>query len=292
MNELKQVLSVRWRRWLREPLLHFAVVGFALFIVDEVRHTGGDGARIAGDAGARIVITPQREARLARQYSLQFGVQPDAAMMKQLLERDIEEEMLFRRGLALGLDKDDEIVRRRVVQKMQFLLEDVSAPAEPQEAELAVYFAAHEARYVEPPHVTFSHVYFSADAGDAVARRRAEEALRHLEQGADAMSLGDAFPDLYHFAAFGAEQVQRLFGHGDFAAATFSAPPGSWTGPYRSNYGWHLLHVESRREARSPLLTDVRDRVRTDYLLEMQSRANRAAIGALAHEYTIVRTDL
>jgi len=266
------------RAWSSEPLVHFIAAGLVLFAISEWRQADG--------STSRIVITPQREAQLANRYAMQFGATPSEAMLSQLVEREIEEEILFRRGVALGLDRDDEIVRRRVVQKMQFLLDDVQAPAEPQEAELSSYFAAHAERYMTPPRVTFSHVYFSTD--DDAAR----QTLQRLADGAEASGVGDPFPDLHYFSSYEPEQVRRLFGRTDFANAVFSAPTGQWVGPYRSGYGWHLIRVEARQEAQQSLFADVRDRVRTDYLLDEQARRNLAAFNELAGEYEVVRTKL
>lgn len=277
-------LKGRIRVWLREPLVHFVAAGFVLFVASKW-HGAGDGAH-------RIVITPQREAQLANRYALQFGASPSPQTLTQLIDQEIEEEILFRRGVALGLDRDDEIVRRRVVQKMQFLLHDVQAPPEPQEAELSAYFELHADRYTTPLRATFSHVYFSADKGDEAGRERARHALERLNHGEQASRLGDPFPDLSHFAAYEPEQVYRLFGRSELADAVFSVAPGRWMGPYRSGYGWHLIHVEARQEAQRPTFADVRERVRTDYLLDEQERQNVAAFNTLAGEYEVVRTKL
>ena len=274
---------MRLRGWLSEPVVHFVAAGLVLFVA----------SRLHGESGThRIVITPQREAQLANRYVMQFGASPSLATLTQLVEQEIEEEILFRRGVALGLDRDDEIVRRRVVQKMQFLLHDVQAPPEPQEAELSAYFDRHADRYRTPPRVTFSHVYFSADKGDDEARARARHALQSLSDGGEASGLGDPFPDLYHFAAYEPEQVYRLFGRSGLAAAAFSIPPDRWMGPYRSGYGVHLIRVQARQEARLPTFAEVRARVRTDYLLGEQDRRNIAAFNELASEYEVVRTKL
>jgi hypothetical protein len=197
---------------------------------------------------------------------------------------------LFRQGLALGLDRNDELVRRRIVQKMRFLLEDVSPPAEPADAELRAFYSLHADRYTTPARVTFSHVYFSSERGDEPARARALQALneigtdrRHMEK------LGDPFPDLSHFAAYDAKQVHRLFGEAEMADAAFSAPSGRWVGPYKSVYGWHLIYVDDRQNAARQTFTAVRDKVRTDYLLDAQDRANRQAMSQLAREFTVVR---
>jgi peptidyl-prolyl cis-trans isomerase C len=287
-------------RILREPLLHFLSAGLLLFLASQIRHQYVD--------PYRIVITPQREAQLARRYAQQFGAQPDTATAAQLMERDVEEEILFRRGLALGLEKDDEIVRRRIVQKMRFLMQDLQAPSEPRDAELGSYYQAHVQRYVTPARVTFSHVFFSVADGEQQARARAFRNLEALSakdaQAATrngpravtnssgtqaATSLGDPFPDLYHFSAYDPEQVQRLFGRTEFSEAVFRAPVQHWAGPFRSSYGWHLIRVDSREEATHWPLSSVRDRVRTDYLLDAQQRANEATFNDVAREFTVVR---
>jgi parvulin-like peptidyl-prolyl isomerase len=280
---------------MREPLLHFVVVGFVLFAVGQIHRERTD--------TYRIVVSPQREALLANRYALQFGTQPNPLTRAALVQRDVEEEMLFRQGLALGLDKEDEIVRRRIVQKMRFLLQDSSAPAEPEEAQLNAYYRAHSQRYVAPARVTFSHVFFSSEKGEERAYARAKTSLARLvargasakaeaagaaESGAAAM--GDPFPDLQHFSAYDAAQVQRLFGRTEISEAVFTAPAGRWAGPYKSSYGWHLIWIDSRQAPAQQPLSAVLDRVRTDYLLAEQARANQSAFSDVARAYTVVRS--
>jgi peptidyl-prolyl cis-trans isomerase C len=271
------------RKALREPLLHFVAAGLALFLIGEL-HSGRTDLH-------RIVSTPQRETRLANQYALQFGRQPDSRTLQQLVDADSHDEILLREGLALGLDKDDEIVRRRIIQKMQFLLEDLRPPAEPDEVQLAAFYHAHPDRYTLPSRATFSHIYFSADSGDPAARQRALTALDHLSSGPGrAPELGDPFPDLHDFSSYGHEQIERLFGPGEFTEAVFSAPVGHWVGPLKSAYGQHLLYVQSREAAQVRLLTAVHDQVRADYLLEAQGQANKEAFRQLARKYNIIRS--
>lgn len=271
------------KRIAAEPLTHFVIFGILLFVASrfyEEQHNVFD-----------IVVTPRHVAQLARTYALQYGTPPDARTLEGLVARDVHDEILFRQGTALGLDQDDEIVRRRVVQKMQFLMQDLNAPAEPSEAALRDYFRAHAARYVTAPRATFSHIYFSTDrAGDAQARARAVLAKLPATMHR-APDLGDPFPDLYDFAAYEPLQVQRLFGRTPLSDAVFSAPPGRWSGPYRSGYGWHLIYVDARQAPALPPFTGVRDQVRSDYLQDAQDSANRIAFDDLAKRFTIVRQD-
>jgi hypothetical protein len=270
------------RKTLREPLVHFFAGGLFLFVLGEALHERTD--------PHRIVVTPQHEAQLSNRYALQFGARPDARTMDELMKSDVHDEILFREGLALGLDKDDEIVRRRIIQKMQFLLEDLHPPPEPTTAQLQDYYRAHSDSYVLPARATFTHVYFSAERGDADARSRAEAALDLLSAGQGrAPGLGDPFSDLYDFSHYAREQVYRLFGHTDFSDSVFCVVPGKWVGPFKSAYGWHLLYVQSREVPQTQPLSTVRAKVRSDYLLDTQSRSNETAFGALEHKFTIVR---
>lgn len=275
--------SARGRALLREPLFHFAVLGLVIF-------AAGLGYRRETSL-YRIEVTPAHRAEVAHAYELQFGALPDAATLQGLLQRDLQDEMLYRQGLALKLDKDDQIVRRRVIQKMQFLMQDLSPPAEPTGKDLQAYYAAHAARYVTQPRATFTHIYFSPDRdGDAAARRRAEAALAALPRGLTrAPERGDPFPDLYDYSAFEPDQAVRLFGDTQFSHALFTAPVGRWSGPFRSGYGWHLVYVEARQPPARPPLSEVSDRVRSDLLTDEQAAQNDKALQALARKFTLVQ---
>jgi len=264
------------RRLIREPLVHFLVVGAILFAAGELYHGSAD--------ADRIVITPERIAQIKNLYTVQFGRLPDARTLNVLVENEIDEEILFRHGLALKLDQDDEIVRRRIVQKTRFLLEDLHPPAEPTDAQLNDYYRSHTQRYVQPPRATFTHVYFAA-APDA---QRAHLELVALTDGSQrASELGDAFPDLYDFASYAPSQVYRLFGHTEFSAAVFASPEKQWLGPFKSTYGWHFLYVHGREAGQQQPFSTVRERVRADYLADAQERANRAAFADVARHFTV-----
>jgi hypothetical protein len=274
------------RRTLSEPLTHFLIAGLLIFACGSLyqRQT----------SEYRIVVTPQHVAQIASNYTLQFGKAPDPKTLEELIQRDVDDEMLFRDGLAMKLDQDDEIVRHRVMQKTQFLMSDLNPPAEPTEAQLQAYYQAHASAYVPAPQASFTHIYFSADNGaDAQAQARALAVLHTLPAGVTrAPDKGDAFPDLYDFSSYEPEQVERVFGQTPFAQAVFTAPVGRWSGPFRSGYGWHLIYVAARAAPALPPLADVRDRVRGDYMQDASDAANKAAFEALARRFTVVRADL
>lgn len=278
-------IRARLLRVVSEPLAQFAVLGIALFICGRLYEAQ---ANIY-----RIHVTPAHVAQLSRKYALQFGHPPDRPTLDNLLRDDIHDEILFRQGRALKLDQDDEIVRRRVVQKEQFLLQNLRAPAEPTDAQLSAYYDAHPAQYVAPPRATFSHIYFATDrGGDTAALARSRAVLANLAPGATrGPDLGDPFPDLSDFSAFEPEQVARLFGRTPFLDAIYSAPAGRWAGPVRSAYGWHLIYVDARSPATQPVLSVIRDRVRADYLQAAQDRSNAAAFDKIARRFTVIRDD-
>jgi len=290
LSKSNESIPFSLKRLLREPLLHFVIVGTALFVAGRIyQHE---------TTIYKILITPQHVALLGNQYALQFGAPPDSQTLEHLISRDIHDEILFRKGLALKLDRNDQIVRRRIVQKMQFLMQDLNIPAEPTESQLQAYYTKHATRYVKSPRATFSHIFFSTDNyppgqdGDSSARQRAVAVLGTLANSrVRAPELGDPFPDLYDFSAYEPAQVNRLFGHSSFSRAVFSAPIRKWAGPFRSGYGWHLVFIDARQSARQPPLSAVREAVRTDLLKDAREKANAVAYAELAQRFTIVRED-
>jgi parvulin-like peptidyl-prolyl isomerase len=272
-------------RVLREPLAHFFAVGLLLFAAAEHHRHVTD--------FRRIVVTPQDVARLGESYRLQFGADPTPQGLSQLVDKYVDEEVLYREGMALKLDRDDEVVRRRVAQKTRFLEQDLSAPQEPSQADLEAYYRGHRAAYAAPAKVAFTHIFFAdGKAGEAEAHRRALAALAKLGPGvARAPSLGDDFPGLFDYADFDADQATRLFGQSALSQALFQAPVGRWAGPFRSAYGWHLLRVASVRAPAAPPLDAVRDKVRADLLQAEEDAANARAFAQLKARFTIVRPD-
>jgi parvulin-like peptidyl-prolyl isomerase len=278
-----QVLPPALRRIAREPLLHFFAAGLALFVAAEHHRRAVD--------LHRIVVTPQQVRQLADGYGAEFGVAPSPQALAQLVDGYVDQEVLYREGLARGLDRDDEVVRRRVVQKMQFLAQDLAPPRAPSEADIQAWFAAHRASYAAPASVGFSHIYFTdGSRGPEAARRRAAATLSELPPSAlRAPERGDPFPDLYDYAAVGADQARRLFGDTELSRRLFEAPAGRWAGPFRSAFGWHLVRVQSRTPARPLTLAEARERVVADLMEDRAARANGERFARLKARYAVER---
>ncbi len=181
------------RKLAREPLVHFLLAGLALFAMAEWHRRATD--------PYRIVVDEAKLTELRNAYEAEFGSPPAPAVMPKLIDDYVAVEVLFREGVARGLDRDDEIVRRRVIQKVRFLEEDMALPGEPSEADLRAWYDANRARYAEPERISFSHIFFAADAGnEAEVRARAESVRARLSPATErAPELGDSFPDLFRF---------------------------------------------------------------------------------------------
>lgn len=273
-------------RLLRDPLVHFLVAGLLILFASQAWHDVHD-RRV-------ILVTPERAAELSTKYRLQFGAAPSEAQLTQLIDAYVLQEALYREGKAMGLDRDDEIIRRRVAQKVSFLQQDRSLPPQPSTDEFQAWYRAHLTDYATPVRITYSHLYFSTDGvEDAVARARAAKALLALTSGGMPDGVGaDDFPYQNGFAAQTPTEAGRLFGDTDFTHQLETAPLAIWSGPYRSGYGWHLLKVEARAPGVTPAFAEVQDRVREDYLHAAQAKANVQAMDRLTARYRVVRQDL
>jgi peptidyl-prolyl cis-trans isomerase C len=269
-----------------EPLVHFLAAGLVLYLASTAWQRRHD--------LYRIEITPARVSTLVEAYRKQHGKTPDLQMRESLVQGYIDDEILYREGARLKLDERDEIVRRRVIQKMRFLAENQHAPAEPSETEIADHYRDHQAQYVIAPAVSFTHIYFSEDhAAEVNAEDRAQDTLSRVRKlnPSRAPQAGDSFPDLYDFSAYGAEQVERLFGTSPLSTAVFEVPVGVWSGPFRSGYGWHLVKVGTRSQKTLAPLAQIREKVRSDILSTAQDRQNMDDYQALRRRFTITRSD-
>lgn len=278
MRTLRQLLHNAWR----EPLARFLLIGLVLLAADR---TLGGGAE--SDDSYRIVVTAGRQAALAASFRAEHGRAPRDAELQALLDRWIDEQVLYREALALGLDQRDVIVQRQLTQKMRFLIEDQSLAAEPGEAELQAWLDRHPERYGHPRTVSFEQVFLSRGKHGA---RLAAEATKLAEQlrraPADFVGLGDPFLVGQVVESADAAQLRREFGEG-FTAGVRNLVPGQWSGPVASSFGLHLIRVTGRGDFRPARLAEVAERVRMDYRLAKREEANRRALAELRSRYRI-----
>jgi len=271
--------------WLREPLLHFLLIGallFGLFALTNKVTTRGENV---------IKITQADIEQLQLLFQRQWQRPPTPQELQTLVDGLIREEVLYREALALGLDRNDTIVRRRMAQKVEFLVADTAVPAEPDTAALTAYYDKNKERYREPARLSFNHIYFSTDKRGLHAEKDAEAALKRLRPATqarrNAAELGDRFMLAYDYAQRGTDELAREFG-GTFAEEIAKAPVGQWYGPVTSGYGIHLVYVSARTAARIVPLANVRDRVAADWLIDQRREANDRVFERLRSRYEIV----
>jgi peptidyl-prolyl cis-trans isomerase C len=278
------------RRWLREPLLHFLLIGLALFAIYRALNP----AAVEQANRSRIELTGDDLRQLEVGWIAQWRRPPTPDEMRRLVDSKVREEILYREALALGLDQGDTIVKRRMAQKMEFLAEDVSDLREPSRDELAAWFATNARRFTVAGRMSFRHLYFSFDKRGERAYQAAEGTLAKLvDQPADwhgAATLADPvmFQDFYSDRS--PEQVANVFG-AKFARSLFHLEPGSWQGPIESGFGWHLVWVDSKTPTRVPAFEEVESAVRSEWVADQRAEFKRQAFDAMKARYEIVLPD-
>ena len=273
-------------RLLREPLVHFVVLGALLFAVWawQQRH----GPRTPPPRTIALTLDDIRQLQIG--FTAQWQRPPTEKEMLAMIEDRIREEILYREALAMGLDKDDTIVRRRMAQKMQFLAEDVSAQYEPTSEELNTWFAKNTKMFEQPARVTFRTLYFSPDKRGHAARADAVAALARLSgkpatfPGAAALADRFMFPD--YMADRTPSEIAKDFGPG-FARELFDQKPGAWAGPIESGYGWHLVFVDSLIPGRIPVFEEIEPDVKTAWLATRKAEASEEAYKKMRSKYVL-----
>lgn len=269
---------------LREPLLHFLAIGVVLFavfaLVNDERPVGGN----------RIEITAEDIEQLVAIFGKQWQRPPNQQELQALIDARVREEVLYREALAMGLDKDDTIVRRRLAQKVEFLMADAGAVTEPENAVLQAYYEANAERYRQPPRLSFSHVYFSTDRRGEEAVKAAEALLARLRAARTPVTRvhdeGDPFMLPREYVDARTDEIARDFGRA-FAEELVGLESGLWHGPVTSAYGIHLVYVVSRDASHLPPMEQLKERVANDWLTEQRRLAEERVYQRLRARYEI-----
>ena len=271
-------------RLLREPLAHFLLIAALIYALSAAFRPR------QADRQRRVDVTAAEIKRLRDLWAAQWGHPPNPKELNNLIADSVREEILYREAIASGLDREDSIIRRRLVQKMEFLIQDPSLIGEPTDKELEVWYQQHRDKYAAPPLVSFSHVSFSRSLRSSSAgadARRALDLLRARHAGPrDAGDLGDAFIGQYDYSAQSEQQTARQFGPA-FAHALPTLEPGSWQGPIESIYGSHLIWISEKSMPTSPPLDAVRSRVLSDVMNERLHQADERALANLRAHYQV-----
>jgi hypothetical protein len=264
-------------------LLHFALLGAAMFLIF------GLVSDKSGVQPGHIRVTHGTVDNLAATFARVWQRPPTAQELEGLIQEHVREEVLYREALALGLDRDDTLIRRRLRQKMEFVSEDVAAQAEPSDDDLRAYLWAHPEAFAAEPRFTFQQVHLDPLRRGVYLALDVDRLLAELRAGgntADPTELGDARLLPYQLEGASATEVRMSFGD-TFAAGLSTLTPGQWQGPVPSGYGVHLVYVSARTEGPPPELAGVREAVRREWVNARRLQANEQFYQTLLRRYIV-----
>ncbi|HJX94875.1 MAG TPA: peptidylprolyl isomerase [Candidatus Acidoferrum sp.] len=273
------------RKAVREPLVHFLVIGLALFGLYSWIERGR-----ASNGNYQIALTLDDLRQLDMSFVSQWHRQPTPEEFRGLVESFIRQEVLYREGLAMGLDKDDTIVKRRMAQKMEFLSEDVASAHEPSTDELKAWYANNSQKFALADRATFRHLFFGFDRRGQNAQADALAALNKIAGKPEGSPLGKELADPFMFQDYygdrAPDQLAKEFGPA-FAIGLYKLKPKMWQGPIESGYGWHLVWIESITPGRIPAFEEVEPDVKTAWLADQKAIEWQKAYAKMREKYEV-----
>jgi PPIC-type PPIASE domain len=273
-----QELCVNFRTIVREPLLHFLLIGLGLFVLY--------GLVSPGDSASRTITISQGQVEdLRRQYAALWGGPPTAVQLSALIEAQVRDEVLYREGMAQGLGTDDPVIKRRIRQKVEVMAEEEGSDEAPTDAVLDAYLRSHRAKFVTPAKLSFEQIYFNPqgpDTPESVAAARAK-----LAAGASPGSYGQPTMLPARVTTTDADLVARDFG-AEFATAVAKLPVGQWSGPLGSGVGVHLVKLTALQPPAIPPLADIRPAVTREWENDRRVAANEASYKRARAKYDVV----
>ena len=268
------------KEMIREPLVHFMLIGAGLFLLFSFMNGPG------GDRPNRIIVSPGQVEQLVASFSRTWMRPPTEDEIAGLIKEHVRDEVYYREALAMGLDQNDPLIRRRMRQKLEFLLEDLSSQSEPNDELLMAFLKQHPDKFRSEPCVSFRQVYLNPDKrqnleADAVTM------LSDLQAGVKPETLGDPTLCGYKFKSAPQSVIARSFGDA-FAQEIVELEPGAWSGPLYSGLGGHLVLVTDRREGRLPELAEIRAEVEREYLAQHRKKLMDVTYRRFLEGYEVV----
>ena len=287
------VSAVNWRTWLKEPLVHFLLAGLVLFVATAWWQGPNDQGRTIRLTRNDLLTYLQGRAQVYDRRTFAAMLDAMSAKDRRALVHDAAlQEALYREGAALDLATADPLVRQRIVQQMRLLLvEEAATGATVSDAEVAAFYRDHRGDYRMPADATFTHVFFNAADRGAAAEAAAKVELAVLRRARvpfeRAGEHGDRFLYQLNYAEADQALVASHFGEA-FAGALFRLPSGTWQGPLRSQYGWHLVLLRARKPGGLPPFAEIASQVREDALADKRAKLAGEALDRLLDQYDIV----
>lgn len=265
------------RRLLREPLLHFLLLGALLFLAYGWLNRAGFAAK------DEIVVSQEQVEGLITQFEKVWQRSPTVEERQALIESWVRDEIFYREAIAMGLEQGDPVVRRRLSQKIQFIMDTGADAGPPTDAELQAWLDEHADRYRIPASYVFRQRLFDPARHGAGLDAAIAEARRALAAGDDAVGDPTMLPEALEGRA---ADVERAFG-AEFEQALRTLPVGGWQGPVRSTFGLHLVEIASRTDGRAATLAEARPEIARDLLQARSEAAQEAYYRGLRDKYVV-----
>jgi len=280
------------KKLLHEPLIHFLLIGAGLFLLFGWK--GGPSSQPGGQTGSqsmKIVVTQGQIEHMEAQFKRTWQRPPTEQELKGLVENQVRDEISYREATAMGLDRDDAAIRRRMRLKLETLNEDIAAAMSPTDQDLQTFLEQHRDAFFEEPRASFRQVFLNPDRRGAKIDTDARNLLAQLQAaGPDAnlSGFGDTLVMVPgNLPLSSVSEIGRIFGE-QFGRTIVELEPGQWLGPVRSGYGLHLVLVTERQPGRMPELTEVRDRVEREWVFARKKEMLEAMYQKLGERYTVV----
>ena len=257
-----------------KKLFIFLGIGLSIFLIDLLLNPVNE--------DKTIFITNDEVMSLVSAWSIQVGRDPNVDEIRSIIDGLVEEEILYREALRLGLDNEDRIIKRRLAQKLTFLRQE-SISNDPDNKALAAYYDSNVDAYKNPERFSFTHLYFSIEKD---ALERSKLALRKIKKG-DNYSGADPFLLGKNFSNRSKKDIKKDFGI-NFLKAFDSSELNTWLGPITSSYGIHLVKILDKSESYLPTFAEIRPQVKIDYLLEERDAQIKGYLEELKSEYKVV----
>jgi len=272
------------KKLLKEPLLHFMLLGFLLFALYSIVNKQNDSENV-------IMIDNYDMNNIIASWEMQWKRLPTDEELKSLIDQNIKQEIFYQEALKMKLDHNDEIIKRRLAQKMQFLSNDLATINEPTDEELKKFYDAHIEDYLTPYVYSFYQIIYSQD-NRKDPKNDAEQLLSKYNNATfeEMKTKGDALPFPYYFENTDANEINRQLGM-QFSKALETTTTNSWIGPISSGFGYHLVYLVEKKEPQIPDFKSVKKDLLRDLEFENQKNLNEQILNELKKNY-IIKFDL
>ncbi len=270
------------KKILKEPLFHFLLIGAFLFLLFDVVNTSETDSK-------DIIIDQSDIEQLVNTWEMQWKRKPTIEELSNLLQSNIKQEVFYLEALNMNLDHNDEIIKRRLSQKMEFLSNDLASMTKPSDTELKEYFDEHEEKYLTPYVYSFYQIPFTLDSSGKDYFKKAESVLKNNQDATFEVMKAKAdrfiFPNEYVNTT--SDRLAKQLGS-DFSNALETVATNVWVGPMDSGFGTHLVFITTKEVPKKPEFESVRNEIERDFAYDKEKQVNQAVYDQMKKGYRIV----